>query len=238
TEQLTERWEDLREIKNLMGKYANLIILNREQDVFGMLWDTSRTDCCLGYNEGYYDGNEAIAGYYAAVHDRNALVAGLLQKRFPEQLGEKSAEEIYGMGPFKIKPMACPVIEIAEDGKTAKGLWYCQGSYADVGPAGPVASWTWGYYAGDFTRVDGVWKIWHLLYLNDIDCICGQSWAGQQVQYPELPEFRELKEYILPEPNVKVVLRELYTPDRPLAPTPGIPQPYGSFSETFSYGIR
>ncbi|NTV91392.1 MAG: hypothetical protein HGA22_13700, partial [Clostridiales bacterium] len=70
TEQLTERWEDLREIKNLMGKYANLIILNREQDVYRMLWDTTRTDCSLGFNDGYYNGNGAIAGYYAAVHDR------------------------------------------------------------------------------------------------------------------------------------------------------------------------
>ena len=35
TEQLTQRWEDQRALKNLMGKYANCVILNREQDLCG-----------------------------------------------------------------------------------------------------------------------------------------------------------------------------------------------------------
>ncbi len=30
TEQLVQRWEDQRNIKNLMGKYCNIVILNRE----------------------------------------------------------------------------------------------------------------------------------------------------------------------------------------------------------------
>ena len=46
-------------------------------------------------------------GYYAAVKRRNLLVAQLLQKRFPEQLGGKSDEEIYGIGP--LRSSRCPV---------------------------------------------------------------------------------------------------------------------------------
>ena len=42
TEQLTQRWEDQRALKNLMGKYANCLILNREQDIFDLFWTSRR----------------------------------------------------------------------------------------------------------------------------------------------------------------------------------------------------
>ena len=66
---------------------------------------------------------------------------------------------------------------MATDGKTAKGLWHCQGAYNDVEVCGPVANWTWGYFAVDFIRTGEGWKIWHMSYTNDVDCICGQSWG-------------------------------------------------------------
>ena len=159
-----------------------------------------------------------MTGYYAACRDRNALVASLLQKRFPEVLGGLSPEEIYGVGPFKVKPMACPIIEVAADGETAKGLWCCQGAYNDVEACGPVAHW-------------------HLLYVNDVDCICGQSWGRPQKPYPALPEFAPLADFRYPPYTTAATVREPYSPTRPLTPAPEIPAPYATFAETFSYGI-
>ena len=40
-----------------------------------------------------------------------------------------------------------------------------------------MANWTWGYFAVDFIRENDGWKIWHMQYVNDVDCICGQSWG-------------------------------------------------------------
>lgn len=237
TEELTLRWEDQREIKNLMGKYANCIILNREHEVLDMFWSSESEDICLGFNNGYYKGRQAIDSYYNSVYERNKLVAGLIQKRFPEKLGKLSEDEIYGIGPFKVKPLACPLIEVAGDRKTAKGLWFCQGAYTEVEPAGPVARWTWGYFAVDFTLEDESWKIMNLLYLNDIDTICGQSWGKAPVEFPELPEFAPLKDFKMPEPNYPQTVREFYSSDRPLTKTPELPVAYSTFSETFSYGI-
>ena len=236
TEQLVERWEAQRAIKNLMGKYANCVILNREQDIYGLFW-SAREDVSLMLNDGAYTGADKVKAYYDACHDRNALVAKLMQKRFPDVLGDKSDEEIYGVGPFKVKPMACPVIEVAGDGQTAKGLWFCQGAYNDVETSGPVAHWTWGYFAADFVKEGDGWKIWHLQYLNDVDCICGQSWAGAQVPYPDLPEFAPLADFHYPEYSVSKQFRALYSADRPATLCPEIPQPYATFAETFSYGV-
>jgi hypothetical protein len=85
-------------------------------------------------------------------------------------------------------------------------------------------------------EADG-WKIWHLLYVNDVDCICGQSWGKPQEEYPALPEFAELGAFTYPAYTVAKENRALYTPQRPVTLTPEIPVPYNTFAETFSYGI-
>ena len=236
TEQLAQRWEDQRALKNLMGKYANCIILNREQDIFDLFW-SQNADICLSFNDGGYVGPEAVKGYYDACVQRNKLVASLMQKRFPKELGSMTEEELYGVGPFKVKPLSSPVIEVATDGKTAKGLWHCQGAYNDVEVCGPVANWTWGYFAVDFVRESDGWKIWHLSYTNDVDCICGQSWGKPRQELPELPEFAALADFHYPAYTVEKVQRVLYTPERPHADAPEIPEPYDTFADTFSYAI-
>ena len=142
-EEQVGRWEDQRDVKNLMGIYVDHIIMNMDADIFDALWST-RDDVCYGDNDGWYVGPEAVKGYYAAIHDRNVLVAELLQKKFPEEIGQRTAEENFGIGTFRDFPVACPVIEVAGDGQTAKGLWYCWGSQAQVLSCGPTFSWTWG----------------------------------------------------------------------------------------------
>jgi len=236
-EQLTERWEDLREIKNLSGKYANLLMLNREQEIVKKLWSKNE-GICLGFNNGYYKGREAVGGYYRAIYEGNVLKAKLLQARFPEKLGKKDISGIYGIGDIKAMPPQDGLIEIAADGLTAKGLWCCMGQYIEVKTAGPLSYNVWGYYAADYIYEDDKWKFWHLLVLKDVDILSERSWGKPEGEpYPELPEFKDLKNYKIPGPNVPMNVRELYTPVRPFTPSPRIPEPYKTFSETFSYGI-
>ncbi|MCD7770043.1 MAG: nuclear transport factor 2 family protein [Oscillospiraceae bacterium] len=236
TEQLTDRWEDQRDIKNLMGKYINLTLQNRDAEIFGMLW-SGEADVCLGLNDGWYVGLSAVNGYYNAVHDRNVLIADLLQKKFPEKIGDKTADEIFGIGTFRVYPIVSPIIQIAEDGKTAKGLWYAQGSQAIVGPARPTSHWTWGYFAADFIREDDTWKIWHLQFTNDVDARCGYDWGKPAEPMEELPEFAPLKDFAMPAYSVKATVRPYYSPDRPLTGVPRLPEEYKTFAGTFSYGI-
>jgi hypothetical protein len=234
-EYLVERWEDQRSIKNLMGKYVNCLLLNRQGEIFEKFF-SKKADVCLTFNDGSYVGPAAVAGYFDALVARNRLSAKLLQQRLPEKLGGKSEEEIYGIGPFHVKPLTAPVIEVAEDGETAKGLWFCLGCDAEVTSRGPEASWTWGYFAGDFVYEDDDWKIWHLQYLNDVDSLCGQSWGKAVTPYPELPEFAPLGDFQLPPYTVPEPVRNLYQVGQKTQETPKIPEPYRTFSETFSYG--
>ena len=236
TDALIDRWEDQRDIKNLMGIYVNYIILNDDAKVFADLWSQEQPDVSYGDNGGYYVGPEAVRGYYAAVHDRNALVAELLQKKFPQDIGDKTPEEIFGIGTFRDYPVASPVIEVADDGMSAKGLWYCWGSHAEVTAGGPTSSWTWGYFAADFIREGDKWKIWHLQITNDVDARCGTDWGKAAEPLPELPEFAPLKDFAMPPHTIAREVRAAYSAARPLTGAPRMPEPYATFADTFSYG--
>lgn len=236
TEQLVDRWEDRREIKNLMGKYVTSLLLKKEKTMFESFW-SEKDDICMGVNEGYYQGSGAIKGFYQALDKYTAATRDLLAKLFPEETAGKTPDELYGIGQFEFKSINNPVIEIAADGETAKGMWGCYGNVTTVTTRGPVSHWVFATCAADFIREDDRWKIWHLLYLEDVNSPTGHSWSEGVDPYPELPEFAPLADIPLPEPNVKQVLRERYHSDRPFSRLPGIPEPYDSFAGTFSYGI-
>ena len=55
--------------------------------------------------------------------------------------------------------LATPVIEVAGDGQTAKGVWMSPGHEARVMGGKLTAIWVWGTYGEDFIKEDGKWKI-------------------------------------------------------------------------------
>ena len=239
SEQMLCRFEDRRDIINLMARYAAGFLLKQEKTMYADYWSKA-SDITLAFNQGYYVGPAAVQGYYAALGRKNALVAKLIQQKFPEKLGNLSDEEIYGVGTIGYKPLDTGVIEIAGDGRTAKGLWALRGSYTDLTTQGTISYWVWGYMAADFIWEDDAWKLWHLRELYDVHNPCGTSWARgeSRTNYPEVPELSPIAEFRLPEPTVKRPVRELYSVDRPFTPAPRLPEPYETFSETFTYGLE
>lgn len=236
TEQLVDRFEDRRDIKNLMGKYVTSMLLKREKTMFERFW-SKKEDICLGVNEGFYQGPEAIKSLYESIDKYTIATRNLLIKLFPKETEGKSLDELYGIGPFEFRSINNAVVEIATDGETAKGMWNCYGMVTDVTTRGPLSHWVFATYAADFVREEDGWKIWHLLYLEDINSPAGHSWAEGENPYPELSEFASLADVPIKEPNVKKILRERYNSHRPFTKLPLIPEPYNSFADTFSYGM-
>jgi len=236
TEELVGRWEDRRDIKNLMGKYVISMLLKKEPTMLEDFW-SKKNDICLGVNEGYYQGRTAIKNYYKAIDKYTIATRDLLVKLFPKQTAGKTPEQLYGIGPFEDRCINNAVIEIATDGNTAKGMWASLGNVTDVTTRGPVSHWVCATYAGDFIRENDKWKIWHLLYLEDVKSPAGHNWSEGKNPYPELPEFTPLAKVAIPEPGVKKILRERYSVNRPFTKLPRIPEPYDTFAETFNYGI-
>lgn len=237
TEELVRKWEHRRAVKNLMGKYVNSLMHKEEPDMLEQYWSRTKKDICLGFNDGWYVGAEGIARYYDTTDHNTQLKSKVIQSVYPETKEKYTDSQMYGAGQMDMKPIGTCIVTVADDEQTAKGIWYSRGSYADVTPGGPVSSWTFGTYTADFVIEDGQWRLWHMQYLEDVNSICGQSWTEENRPYPAIAGFEAVGEIKAPVPDVKTVLREYYTPDRPFTKLPKLPEPYATFSETFSYGM-
>lgn len=237
TEFLAERWMDQRQIQNLVGRYVYDKLVRREGGIFDRYWCT-QSEPELGLNEGFYLGETAIREYYAAVDANTAVRSAHMKKLFPDFLGPKSDAETHGVGSLYIDALAGCVIEVAEDGKTAKGLWSVMGMDSDIYEFGPCSFWKYGVIAGDFVRENGEWRIWHLRDIEDISCPCGENWGHEWSQPETKPEFAALAGLTLPEPTVKEPVRERFYPGRPNSALARVPEPYAHFEDTFTYGYE
>lgn len=236
TMELLDRLEWRREIRNIMGRISHDYAVKQEGEIYRRYFST-RPDVCLGRNNGYYKGAAAVSGYFDALGEEIRLGSELLQKMFPEELGDKTPEEVYGVGMISYVPFESQVIEIADDGESAKGIWNVRGSTCRLTESGPVANWIFGWAAVDFVRENGDWKILNLQLLYNIDHQCGVGFCEKEKDFPTVPELEAMADFHLPEPNVPMVLMDTFRPDRPRAESPRCPEPYDTLSNTFLYGI-
>ena len=234
--ELLERLEWRREIRNVMGRVSHDYAVKQEAEIYDRYWSRS-PEVCLGLNNGYYKGAEAVSGYYKALGEEIALSSELIAGMFPQELGDKTPEELKGVGMISYVPFESQIIELADDGKTAKGMWNVRGSTSSLTAAGPVARWIFGWAAVDFVLEGGEWKILNFLLLYNVDHACGTPLTGPDQVYEPVPEFAPMADFKLPAPNVPQVLMETFRPDRPKTVSPRAPEPYATFAETFSYGI-
>ncbi len=235
-EELLCRLEWRREIRNLMGKMSHDYAVKQEAEIYDRYF-SRREDVCLGLNNGYYKGAEAVSGYYRALGEEIRLGSQLIQQLFPKELGDKSAEELYGVGMISYVPFESQVIEIADDGKTAKGIWNVRGSTCRLTESGPVANWIFGWAAADFVLEDEEWKLLNLLLVYNVDHQSGVGFCEEEKKFEPVSGLEAMSEFKLPGPNVPTTVMETFYPDRPKAKSPRIPEPYTTFAETFSYGI-
>lgn len=235
-QQLAQRFIDQREIQNVMGKYVFTTMICKDADVVSRFWAKRAPAPALGFNNGWYEGLEAIDGYYQAVSANTAARSKAIQARFPEKLGGKTDEELYGTGTMNVRPLTTVLVEVAGDGQTAKGMWQVMGVDNDITEYGPLSTWRWGWLCADFVLEDEEWKVWHLQMLDEIVTPVGTRWTEAN-PYPVLPEFAHLAGLKVPAPTKPCTLYTAYRTDRPFTAPPAPPVPYRTFAETFSYGI-
>ena len=181
TEQLVGRFEDRRDVKNLAGKYVMSLLLKKEPTMLADLW-SGREDISLGMNSGYYAGRTAVEGYYASIDTATRQKAQVVKSVFPEDLGEYSDEKLYGRGPMEIRSLDNAIIEVADDGATAKGFFYVFGLVTDITTRGPISNWVLGSICFDFIRENDQWKIWHVLYRHP-----RRQEVGESGRHPGVP---------------------------------------------------
>lgn len=203
-----ERLEAAQACRNLMGRYSYLHTAFRNKE-FMELW-SKRDDVSQTMPFGKFIGYEGVYQSYVGFHgDRN----------IPEDY-----EAIRGL--MMIHEMSTDVIEVAEDGKTAKGIWISPGTETAPSPGKEKGSWCWGKYEVDFIKEDGQWKFWHMTLYPLFLTPYNRSWGEPALKMAGNGEMPNMGDFCQPleKPFWEYGPEAIYPEDEP-----AVPQPYASY---------
>ena len=206
---------DAEQIKDLMSRRAMYSSNEERERELNELWVTrpeNRETASFGRNYGYYVGMDAIRSYYVDAHRARVARCG-------------------GVGCMEAHAVSSPYLILAEDGQTARGLWYSIGHETYPGSDGGLTPlWVMDKVAADFIKEDGAWKIWHLILSNDV-------WNPASVPMDALPDkLPEEMDWVKEEfghPTVEMKTHEpLYLWSDNYPP---MPEPYETYDPRHSY---
>lgn len=211
-------------IENLMSRYQYLVSAMETDSI---------VDECFAAHTPNTTAEFASSGVYVGVESIKRVYQGW--KKIP--------------GCLYVCTTTTPIIEVAGDGQTAKGVWVCLGNESDARGkyvrdpatgdyvvANPeikvMADWILQRYGVDFILEDGKWKIWHLHLYDVFRTPFDEDWVSYSVHRDQ-----ELNESNLtfPPADLPSTYQWRYTPDAVVELVPAYPEPYETFDDTFAY---
>lgn len=167
------RMQDRAQIENLVAEYQHQYAAGMGEKIVDLLWAAEHTNISCEFGaSGSYHGVRKVKTYYQ-------------KDRIP--------------GNLNLYTMSTPCIEVASDGKTAKGLWFSIGIETDAGDLGPEpvlspekrrlltsitptglkfkAEWVWQKIEMFFIRESVGWRIWHLHGYDIFRCPFDENWV-------------------------------------------------------------
>jgi hypothetical protein len=132
--------------------------------------------------------------------------------------------------------LASPVIEIAADGKTAKGVWMSPGHETGPDPetGKPKGNWCWSKYGCDFVKEDGQWKLWHYHVYRTFKTPFDTDWA-EGGDWKTTPVGTKMSEDMLGKPDIPTTYDHPYSPTTKVELVPEPPEPYETFDPSKAY---
>lgn len=232
-----QRLLDIQDITTLMSRHAWYYSAGQHQRELDELFATEMPDVSFGTNAGYWVGYTSIKRSYVDwFHKQAAKDLAALSRRHPEI---KNTPENLLAGTSMIHTITTPLIVVAEDGNTAKGLFYSPGQVTQTPLGQPTAGWMWERYAIDFIKLKGRWLIWHFNVFTDFSVPPGGDWTKDTMAANIVRQPGEVLPWEDPEApkfDIEVETYKSYGIGVVRGEKPRIPVPYRTFSETFSYG--
>ncbi len=220
------------ECQKLFNKHAAMCSAGMRAEEFDALW-SRREDICIGQNDGFWIGQASVQNAYVISYER------ALRKSQAEVETSTGKAPPLKAGSMVLHASTTPLIEVAQDLHTAKGMFYSPGFVTTIEDGGKgYAKWVMQRYAVDFIY-ESCWKLWHVFIGVDYTCDVGK----RPYQHSPVPGFNPplpllegigfgdtfIPPYDLPVPS-------LYSSALGWCGYPPEPEPYSTFSETFSYG--
>ena len=216
-EAMVRRLNDIHEIKNLMGRYEFLTTANMFTETVELFAKTVPQKIEIG-PLGVWDGMDAAYRCFHGFHYWTSKIGVPVE------------------GQMMQHTLATPVIEVAADGKTAKGVWMSPGHEARVLGGTLTSLWVWGTYGEDFIKEGGVWKIRnHHVYLNIITPF-GVPWTAEKPGDPG--DIGDIFPSGLPgeyKPNRPSTYPWMYSPSAVMELVPVPPEPHETYNPATDY---
>ena len=155
-----ERLRAVREIKNLVGNYTvfhSPKTFKRTPELFALKQPDVSAEIAMW---GVFIGAQQIKNLYEKLHEE-PLVGTMFEHHFTH------------------------IIQVAADGKTAKGVFYSPGHETPLMFGELASKWCWGVYGADFIKEDGEWKIWHWHFYGGFMADYYQSWLNARPPDPD-----------------------------------------------------
>lgn len=230
--EMVQHTKDYQDVQNLMSKLSYMNKAGMMEEVYGHV--AKKTPGVLveiggrGVYEGYERAGETLIGFAKARERGHGK--GMKETYSDENITSDRT------GMLETQVLGTPIIEIANDGQTAKGLWTAITAQTEFSRAlgKPEAFWVVMEFAVDFVKEDNEWKIWHYRLAPMIRTPYYKSWVDNSILPSGAPKPG-------PPPGTPAPDKpstEFFNPYDIFAeygyfPIP--PEPYDTFEETHSY---
>ncbi len=221
---LAQRANDLQQLNNLMSLHAWYHCSMQNDVELEKIW-SKRDDICWAQNSGYWVGPESIKKYYGIKEDRKNTI-----------------------GQFAWHTITSPVVEVAGDRQTAKGVWYTPGIVGGFKDGKSNFMWMFEKYGVDFIMENGEWKIWHMHVYTDAawpldgtiqaGAGLGEMFGSESKTATDEKAGQQSKEDLTGmnrPPDIAKVNYYTTTPTTEVVFVPRPPEPYETWSDTWSY---
>lgn len=150
--QLLKDQQDIERLQRIYGFYVDKQMWTQAADLFA---DDGTIE--VG-GSGVYVGKDRVQQYFKH-----------LGREFPQE------------GRLNDRMQLQPIVDVAPDGKTARGRWHL---FAQEAVHGKYARWGLGVYENTYVKHDGVWKIAHLHAYNRMFTPYADGWGKKAIPNP------------------------------------------------------
>ena len=233
-EEMARRSLDYAEIQNVWAAHAYCYRACAQRYELDNFWAKEHDDITYAHESTAYTGRKLVYRYYAASNEMmDEEKLKIMSELFPDKVENKP--ENRGVGELVIRCLTSPYIEIARDGKTAKGIWQTIGLSTEIDRQGvPVPFLQIGKECVDFVRESDGWKIWHFRTASDFDYLIDPKVLTTS-PFEGLASRTVLGAF--PPSNVTIYpfAETGYSPTRPATFSPPLPEPYDTWTDSMSY---
>lgn len=223
-------------LQNLMARRMYFHSVGQNENELA-LW-SQKQPVRWAQNQGCWVGMASLKVYYDDVNRQ--MQAASLKRLSQLNPAIRNVPENRYIGNTVLHLLTTPIIEVALDGQSAKGMWYTPGAIltSEDGKT-PQGIWMWERYGVDFVKEDGQWRFLNIQVMTDFGNPMGRplqpqgaamgSEGGAPAPAPGADGVK------VPGPDIARPLYSEFSPTRVPTITPRLPEPYRRLGETFQY---